>query len=232
MTAVTSRLDRRTAVVLAVLMPLGPLCVAALRGALPTFRSDKAVDVAAAVANAPARQGAVVWLGYLALLTLLPGVLAAAVLTRTAAPRLTWWAVALLTPAYLSLGGLVGQDALLWSGHDAGLGLQSLARLYDHTHPALLVATVVFVVGHVVGTVLLGLALLRSRRVPAAFAWALTVSQPLHLLAFAVLGVQPLDVFAWVLTALGMGAAAAALLHEPSSRSVVAPQATPVVAEI
>jgi hypothetical protein len=231
MTGAMSRLDRRTAVVLAVLMPLGPLCIAALRGLLPTFSSDKAVDVAAAVAGAPARQSAVVWLGYVALLTLVPGVLAVAGLTRAAAPRLTWWAMALLVPAYLSLGGLVGQDAMLWSGHDAGLGLQSVASLYDHTHPALIVATVVFVVGHVVGTVLLGLALLRSGRVPAVFGWALTVSQPLHFVAFVVLGVQPLDVFAWLLTALGM-AAAVALLREPSATPPSAPltSATPTSA--
>jgi|tagenome__1003787_1003787.scaffolds.fasta_scaffold20490813_2 hypothetical protein len=232
MTGAMSRLDRRTAVVLAVLMPLGPLCIAALRGLLPTFSSDKAVDVAAAVAGAPARQSAVVWLGYVALLTLVPGVLAVAGLTRAAAPRLTWWAMALLVPAYLSLGGLVGQDAMLWSGHDAGLGLQSVASLYDHTHPALIVATVVFVVGHVVGTVLLGLALLRSGRVPAVFGWALTVSQPLHFVAFVVLGVQPLDVFAWLLTALGMAAAAVALLREPSATPPSAPltSATPTSA--
>jgi hypothetical protein len=44
------------------------------------------------------------------------------------------------------------------------------------------------------------------------FAWALAVSQPLHFLSFAILGVQPLDVFAWSLTAVGMGAAAWALV--------------------
>ena len=65
---------------------------------------------------------------------------------------------------------------------------------------------------HVVGTLLLGLALLKSRRVPAVYAWALALSQPLHLVSFVVLGVQPLDVFAWCLTAVGMGAAAWALL--------------------
>lgn len=209
------RLDRRTAIVLAVLMPLGPACVAALRALMPTFSTEGATDTATAIANAPGRQSAVVWLGYLALLMLVPGVLAVAGMTRLAAPRLTWWAVALLVPAYLSLGGLVAQDATLWSGHDAGLTVQSVGGLYDATHPALIVATVVFVVGHVAGTVLLGLALLRSRRVPAAFAWALTVSQPLHFVAFVVLGVQQLDVFAWGLTTAGMGAAAWALLRQP-----------------
>ena len=182
------RLDRVTAVVLAVLMPLGPLCVAALRAVFPTFSAGNASEVASAVAAAPGRQNATVWLGYAAVLLLVPGVIAAAGLTRQAAPRLTWWAVALLVPAYLSLGGLTAQDAMVWSGTDAGLKRSTVGALYDHSHPALIVAAGVFVVGHVVGTVLLGLALLRSQRVPALFGWLLTISQPLHFLAFVVLG--------------------------------------------
>lgn len=209
-----SRLDRRTALVLAVLMPLGPACVATLRGVMPTFSSNNGIGVAKAVADAPGRQSAVVWLGYAAVLVLVPGVLAGAQLTRRAAPLLTWWAVALLVPAYLMLGGIVGGDALAWSAHDAGLGLSSAGQLYDHHHPAVGVATVIFVIGHVVGTVLLGLALLRSRRVPGAFGWALTISQPLHFVAFVILGVQPLDVVAWCLTVVGMGAAAVSLVRE------------------
>lgn len=215
--ALRNRLDRRTAIVLAVLMPLGPACVAALRGVLPTFSSDTSTDVARAVADAPGRQSAVVWLGCAAVLLLVPGVLAAAQLTRRAAPRLTWWAMALLVPAYLMLGVMVGGDAQAWSAQDAGLGVTDAGHLYDHQHAATMVATVVFVVGHVVGTVLLGLALLRSGRIPAVFAWALTVSQPLHFVAFVVLGVQPLDVFAWCLTAVGMAAAGVSLLREAPS---------------
>jgi hypothetical protein len=218
-----SRLDRRTAIVLAVLMPLGPACVAALRGVMPTFSSDNGIGVAQAVAAAPGRQSAVVWLGYAAVLMLVPGVLAAAQLTRRAAPLLTWWAMALLVPAYLMLGGIVGGDALAWSAHDAGLGLGNAGQLYDHQHPAVIVATVIFVIGHVVGTVLLGLALLRSRRVPAAFAWALTISQPLHFVAFVILGVQPLDVVAWCLTVVGMGAAAVSLVREIPATPTVRP---------
>jgi hypothetical protein len=218
-----SRLDRRTALVLAVLMPLGPACVAALRGLMPTFSSDNGIGVAQAVAAAPGRQSAVVWFGYAAVLMLVPGVLAAAQLTRRTAPLLTWWAMALLVPAYLMLGGIVGGDALAWSAHDAGLGLSNAGQLYDHQHPSVVVATVIFVIGHVVGTVLLGLALLRSRRVPTAFGWALTVSQPLHFVAFVILGVQPLDVVAWCLTVVGMGAAAVSLLREMPATATAGP---------
>jgi hypothetical protein len=227
MSGLQSHLDRRTALVLAVLMPLGPACVAVLRGVMPTFSSEGGIGVAQAVAAAPGRQSAVVWLGYAAVLMLVPGVLATAQLTRRAAPRLTWWAMALLVPAYLMLGGIVGGDALAWSAHDAGLSLSNAGQLYDHQHPSVSVATVIFVIGHVVGTVLLGLALLRSRRVPAAFGWALTISQPLHFVAFVILGVQPLDVVAWCLTVVGMAAAAVSLVREISAT----PRAKPSEAE-
>jgi hypothetical protein len=209
--ATGTRPGRGTAVLLAVLMPLGPLCVAVLRGLMPTFTSDSGADVAHAVAAAPGRQSAVVWLGYVAVLLLVPGVLAVGGLTREAAPRLTWWALALVVPGYLSLGAVVAGDATVWSGSAAGLGDGAVAALQDHPHPAMIVGLAVFVVGHVVGTFLLGIALLKSRRVAAVFAWALAVSQPLHFVSFVVLGVQPLDVFAWCLTAVGMGAAAWAL---------------------
>jgi hypothetical protein len=214
---------RGAAVVLALLMPVGPALVAALRGLLPTFTSDGATQMAAAVARSPGRQSAVLWLGYLAVLTLVPGVLAAAALARHGAPRLAAWAVALLVPAYLSMGALLTGDAVLWSGQRAGLSTASTGLLYDHLHPSIDVAVAVFVVGHVVGTVLLGLALLRSRAIRAPFAWALTVSQPLHLVAFVILGVQALDVAAWMLTTVGMAAAAVALVQHSQRPGVVVP---------
>jgi hypothetical protein len=120
------------------------------------------------------------------------------------------WAAALLVPADLSMGALLTGDAVLWSGRRAGLSTASTGLLYDHLHPSIDVAVAVFVLGHVVGTVVLGLALLRSRTIRPPFAWALTISQPLHLVAFLVLGVQALDVAAWTLTTVGMAAAAVA----------------------
>lgn len=71
-------------------------------------------------------------------------------------------------------------------------------------HPAVDVSVGVFVIGHVVGTVLLGLALLRSRRIPAWAAWAVTVSQPLHFVATVIIGSPQVDLVAWGLTALGL----------------------------
>ncbi|MFC4948115.1 hypothetical protein [Pseudonocardia sp. GCM10023141] len=212
--APVARLGRPTAVALAIALPLGPALIAALRAIMPTFSAGTAAETVQAAAAASERHSATVWLGTAAVLVLLPGVLAAARLTRAAAPRLTWWAVALLVPGYTMLAFVVAGDAEVWSANEAGLGTPAAAQLLDHGHPAIAVALAIFVVGHVVGTVLLGLALLKSRKVPAVFAWLLTISQPLHFVAFVVIGVQALDATAWTLTAIGMGAVAWALLRE------------------
>ena len=128
-------------------------------------------------------------------------------------PDLIAAAVALLVPGYTMLAFLVAGDAETWSALDAGLGTPASVQLLDHEHSAIAAAQTIFIVGHVVGTVLLGIALLRSRRVPAVLAWMLTVSQPLHFVALVVVGVQALDATAWALTAIGMGAAAWALVR-------------------
>jgi hypothetical protein len=85
-------------------------------------------------------------------------------------------------------------------------------------HPSVDVALGVFVVGHVVGTVLLGLALWRSRGVPAWAAWAVAVSQPLHFTATVVLGSPQVDFVAWNLMAVGMVLVGRELLRTAPSR--------------
>jgi len=59
----------------------------------------------------------------------------------------------------------------------------------------------VFVLGHLVGTVILGIALFRAHAVPSWIAIALAVSQPIHLLS-VMTGNRPLDLVGWGATAL------------------------------
>lgn len=77
-------------------------------------------------------------------------------------------------------------DLVAWSGVQAGVDRTALVRMIETSHPT--VAICLFVIGHVVGTVLLGVALLRSGRLPAWAAWAIAVSQPLHFVAAVILG--------------------------------------------
>ena len=53
---------------------------------------------------------------------------------------------------------------------------------------------------------------------------ALIVSQPLHFVAYVVLGLQPLDAFSWALTAVGFIACSVAILHTPDSDWDLAPE--------
>jgi hypothetical protein len=201
----------------ALLLPLGPAAIAVLRLILPYYTETKSAGMVAAVNAHPGRQTAVIWLAYVGILTLVPGVIAAARVCRDGAPRLTAWALALSVPGYLSLGMFTGADNLLWSAHDAGLSTQNAAAVVGATHPAIDVSIGVFVLGHVIGTVLLGLAMLRSGRIPAWAAWAIAVSQPLHFIATVILGSPQVDFVAWSLTAVGMVVVARELVREPAA---------------
>ena len=105
-----------------------------------------------------------------------------------------------------------------------GIAPDTLAQLYEGMHPAQTVAEVLFVVGHVLGTILLGVAMLRSRLVPAWAAWVTIVAQPLHFVAAVILGSHWLDLFAWGLNAVGFAALALAILRLPDDEWAPAPR--------
>ena len=74
------------------------------------------------------------------------------------------------------------------------------------------ITLLIFVIGHIVGTTLLGVAALKGKLVPTVVAIALLVSQPLHLVS-VIVGLPVLDLFAWGMTALGMAFLAARLVR-------------------
>ena len=201
----------------AVLLPVGPLAIAVLRLALPYYTSTKTADVVAAAHAHSGRESAVIWLGYAGVLLLVPGVILTARVCRDAAPRLTAWALALAVPGYLSMGMMLGYDHVVWSATHAHLSATQAAAVVDAAHPSLDVSIGVFVIGHVVGTVLLGLALLRSGRIPAWAAWAIAVSQPIHFIATVILGSPQVDFVAWCLTALGLALVARLVIGEEAA---------------
>ncbi len=209
------RVDLRHAsrLLAALILPLGPLAVAGLRYVLPYFSATTPQEVAAGVLAAEGRQSAVLWLGLVATFTLLPGVLAVGRLTRRAAPVMTAVAMLLVVPGYLALTFMIGSDLVLWTGARSGLDVQALTDLAGTVHPTSNIAVVVFVVGHVIGTVLLGLALLRSRVVPAWAAILTAVAQPMHFVAFVIVGSPALDAAAWAVNAVAFAVVAVAILR-------------------
>ncbi len=209
----TEALPRWMHVFAAVLLPVGPAAVAVLRFVLPYFTVDEPADMAAGVAANLGRQSLVLWLGLVAAMTLPPAVVWVGRLTYRGAPRLTVAALAMAVPGYLALGVILASDLMLYAGVNNGLDPQTVAGMVSNSHPAMAAAETVFVLGHLVGTVLLGVALWRTRVVPVWAAVLTTFSQPIHLVAAIFLLSRPLDLLAWMMTALGFAAAGLASLR-------------------
>jgi hypothetical protein len=176
------------------LLPIGPAAIAVLRLILPYDTTDDPATITQKAAAAPDTMNWVIWLGFIAMLTLAPAVLWIAAQTRTQAPKTTTVATILLVPAYLALGLLVAEDAAARTGTTL-------------SHPALDAATGVFVVGHVIGTVLLGAAMWQAG-LPRWAAAATAISQPLHFVAAVIVVSHELDFAAWGLNAVGFAAIA------------------------
>jgi hypothetical protein len=203
----------RGRVLAAVLLPIGPAAVAVLRFVLPYETTDDSKEIVREVAAHQSTQSAVVWLGFIASLTLVPAVLAAAKVARAQSPRLAAAAVALLVPAYLSIAWLASSDAAVLFSVRHGLPVADAADSYESLHPVMIVAGIVFVIGHVVGTILLGCALWRGDAVPRLVALAVIVSQPLHFVAAVIVSSHGLDLFAWGLNTVGFAAIALVVLR-------------------
>lgn len=204
---------RASLIALAVLAPVGAVAVAVLRYVLPYETTDSTTDIVRETYADPGALSLVLWLSLVAALTIVPGAIAVGRLVRPTAPRLTGVALVLTVPGYLMLPMLAGLDHPVWLAAEAGVSQSTAVALLEAAHPAYALATGVFVVGHVLGTVLLGVAMLRSRRVPAWAGIATAVSQPLHFVAAVVVPHHTVDGIAWGLNAVGFAAVAVAIIR-------------------
>lgn len=218
--------DTRTfrRVMAAALLPLGPLSVAILRGILPYFHARDSRETITQTAAHLGRQDAVLWLSVVAMAALIPSALAAGRLAQRRAPVLSLLGVGLLVPAFTALPFFAGDPAIrVLAGGSADP--ETAARLLDDlsTLAPVGVAAMIFVIGHILGMILLGTALWRAHAVPSWAAIVIIISQPLHLVFTAFVGNQLLDACAWGLTALGLGIAAARVLRTPNDAWDLAP---------
>lgn len=218
-------LRRASRILAAVLLPLGPAAIALLRYRLPYFGADGSEATVRAVQADPAGQSFVLWCGFVGILTLVPAVLAVGRLTRRRTPRLTAAALLLAVPGYLVLTWLIAGDLLLWAGAELAADPAVVAQLLSTAHLTTEVAGGVFVLGHVVGTVLLGVALWRSRRVPRWVAVAAVACQPLHFVAAVLVQSPSLDLVAWGLNAVAFGGVAVGVLRLPDEEWDLPPEA-------
>lgn len=203
----TAAPPRRAALI--ALAATGPLAIAALRAVLPYDTTDDGATVLARVAEHPGAQTLVLGLAYLALLTLPIGVAVTGWVAARARPVLGTVAAVAAWVGFLSLFAGGALDALALAAARTRVPVESTAALAAELEalPILALPTLVFVVGHILGAVLLGIALWGV--VPRWAAAGLVLSQPLHLVFAVVVPHHLLDALAWILTAAGFAAAAA-----------------------
>ncbi len=208
-------LDRRA---LAILMPIGPLAIAIVRGILPYYTADSNTVMAAKVAAHQGAETAVIWLTFVAMLTLVPGVIAVGMLARRHAPRLGTTGLVLATAGFLCLfwSTVAGADNVALAAAHLGTRPTATGALITSMGNIVPIglASDIFVAGHVLGLILLGIALWRGRVVPAWAGLLLAASQILHVVFAIIVPVHALDGLAWGLTTVGFAAAAVAFTRE------------------
>jgi len=205
---------------LAVLMPVGPLAIAIVRAVLPYYTTDSNTAIAAKVAAHQGSETLAIWLTFVAVLTLIPGVIALGLLARRHAPRLGTAGLVLAYAAFACLFWSVAASDNVALGaarigmHPAATGalLTSIANIRP-----IGLATGIFVLGQILSLVLLGVALWRGHAIPAWAALLLACSQLLHLVFAVFVPNHALDGCSWGLTAVAFAAAAVAIRREPAA---------------
>jgi putative effector of murein hydrolase LrgA (UPF0299 family) len=201
---------------LAAVLPLGPLAVAVAFWLRPFSLSDDPIVIVEKILASPWTD-LLLWLGFVAPALLLVGAITAGHLARRGAPVLATVATTINVLAFgLMAGAVASSDLLIVAGGRAGIDPATIVTITSaiENSPVTAAALGVWVPGHILGMVLLAIALRRARVLPTWAAVVLGISQPIHFVAFVVLQNQSVDAVAgWGFTALGFAAVAVALLR-------------------
>ena len=198
--------------VAALALVAGPLGVTVIRLVMPYWTDDAPAQMVAGFAADPGRGAAMNWLSLVVTPFLLLSALAMGFVARRRAPVIATWGAAVLFGAY-ALGSAVSAPdilvtALLGRGDDEA-SVAATAQLLMDT-PVMLAGALSFDLGHLVGMVLVAVAVVRARIVP------LWVGQPVHVVSAVVVPSRMLDVvLGWGATTLGYALVARAVLRTP-----------------
>jgi hypothetical protein len=161
------------------------------------------------IAANPDRQFTFALFGFIGLVTVVPAFLAAASLSRRRRPMLTTVALAVNLTAYLGAFAMGAIDNLYLIGASLPPEQRDVAaividKMWSTGIPG--VSTNLFVLGHIIGAILMGLALRGSI---ATVGWlAMLLTTPMHVVAFVVLQMPALDMAAWLLMTLAFACCA------------------------
>ena len=200
----------------AVCLVVGPVGQVAQYLVTPISEADSA---SAQVAQAAAHLDRMRWAIPLDLLILLvaPAVLCAGALAGARVSRLAAAGAGLVFVTWLGAGYLLGTDILLYLAATAGDQTAAVGLVDGYLyHPVVESLVVAYLVGHVLGFVLLGVALWRARAVPRWAAVAVAMWSFLELAGEAG-GVRVLAAAGFALLAAGFAACAVEVVRRPSA---------------
>jgi hypothetical protein len=216
---------QRIVYALGILVPV--LAFGIARAFAPPIKNSAAAQIAYSAAHPVLHQIELVALPLVCVLSLL-GIIG---LTRLAIHRSPWLA---MTGGALALAGWgtlpiwAGQDNLTYLMGRMGATPQ-LAELWNQFNTSgTSTYLYIFIVGHLIGPLLLGMALVRARMIPLWSPILIAASIPLHILAF-VMGTWYIDPIAYAMLAAALIPAAAVTLRSPLSagRTAVPPEQSP-----
>jgi hypothetical protein len=199
----------------AVIMLVPATCVAIGR-LFQTEDSDTRRSLDLIAAN-PDRQFTFALLGFIGLLCVVPAFLAAGTLSRRRRPVLTSVALVVNLIAYLGAFAMAAIDNLLLIGaslppEQRDVAATVIDKMWSTGIPG--ISTSLFVLGHILGAILMGLALRGSI---ATLGWlAMLLTTPVHVLAFVVLQMPVLDMAAWLLMTLAFACCAIKIIKTPN----------------
>lgn len=205
----------RTARLLAAITAtLGPLMFAAAGLVAPYDTDASSKEIARDIAAHTGAAELSVWLWTVGTVLFLPGLVGVALLAVARSARLGLWGAVLFGTGLTAVNATPNLDIVALGGFEKGVSQDSLVRVADGVNELAVVngPILYFVAAHVVGAVLLGVALLRGRTVPAWAAWLLILSMPFNVAGYAT-GVDPVTVLSFVMLAVAFGYAALAFVR-------------------
>lgn len=192
-------------VALAIALPVGPLLVTLARAVMPYWTSDDPATAMAAIAAAPDTMNVLVWLGALLTPCMLISMLTLGYVARRGAPVLATVGTVLSFGAYALWGATGNVDYTATVLLAAGYSVEDVVTLTGHLNSTglSLAVGVFWIIGHILGLVILAIALHRARVLPLWAATVMALSQPIHLVAAVIVPSRWLDVFGgWGMTTL------------------------------
>lgn len=207
---------------------LGPALIGLVRATYPAFSASKASLTVSAFAHHLGAARVELAAGFAATLIMPFFVLGVYRLTVRRVPVLATAGSVIAMLGWLMTSFMVASDAVAYELARHG----GSPAIYDRFTGNAVIATgtAVFLIGHEIGTVLLGAALWRSKVVPLWAAVTVVAAPVLHLVAVGA-SARALDVAAFALLTIAGAVTARQILRTPDSHWDLAPENSPVSVE-